>query len=208
MFRKLLIANRGEIAVRIIRTCQEMQIKTVAIYTEVDSHALHVQLADQAVKCVSSTGYLAMDWIIQTALNMEAEAIHPGYGFLAENPVFAAKTQEAGLVFIGPEAQTMALMGDKAKARETMVSNGFPVVPGGSGIVRSAEETLEMARTLGYPVLIKAVAGGGGRGMRLAHQEEQLLESLESARSEANSCFGNPDVYLEKYLEGCRHVEI
>lgn len=208
MFQKILIANRGEIAVRIIRTCQEMQIKTVAIYTEVDSHSLHVQLADEAVKCVSRTGYLDMDWIIQIALDMGAQAIHPGYGFLAENPLFAADIQEAGLIFIGPEAQTMALMGDKAKARETMVSNGFPVVPGGTGIVRSEEEALLMARTLGYPVLIKAVAGGGGRGMRLALQEDQLLQSLESARSEANSCFGNPDVYLEKYLVGCKHVEI
>lgn len=208
MFQKILIANRGEIAVRIIRTCHEMQIKTVAIYTEVDSHSLHVQLADEAVKCTSSTGYLAMDWIIQIALDLGAQAIHPGYGFLAENPVFAEKIQEAGLVFIGPDAQTMALMGDKAKARETMVSYGFPVVPGGTEVVRNAEETLKMARTLGYPVLIKAVAGGGGRGMRLALQEDQLLQSLESARSEANSCFGNPDVYLEQYLEGCRHVEM
>ena len=208
MFQKILIANRGEIAVRIIRTCQEMQIKTVAIYSEVDSESLHVQLADEAVKCVSKAGYLDMEWIIQTALNTGAQAIHPGYGFLAENPLFADSIQEAGLVFIGPEAHTMALMGDKAKARETMVSYGFPVVPGGTGIVRSEEETLQMARALGYPVLIKAVAGGGGRGMRLALEEDQLLPSLESASSEANSCFGNPDVYLEKYLVGCRHVEI
>ena len=208
MFRKILIANRGEIAVRIMRTCQEMQIKTVAIYTEVDSESLHVQLADEAVKCVSGTGYLAMDWIIQTALDMRAQAIHPGYGFLAENPLFADKIKDAGLVFIGPDAQTMALMGDKEKARQTMASNGFPVVPGGTGVVTSDEETILMARTLGYPVLIKAVAGGGGRGMRLALQEDQLLLSLESARSEAKSCFGNPDVYLEKYLVGCRHVEM
>ena len=208
MFRKILIANRGEIAVRIIRTCQEMHIKTIAIYTEADSDSLHVQLADEAIKCVSSNGYLDMEWIIQTALDVGAQAIHPGYGFLPENPLFADNIQEAGLVFIGPEAHTMALMGDKAKARETMVSYGFPVVPGGTGIVRSAEETLPKARALGYPVLIKAVAGGGGRGMRLALDEDQLFLSLESASSEANACFGNPDVYLEKYLEGCRHVEI
>ena len=208
MFWKILIANRGEIAVRIIRTCQEMHIKTIAIYTEADSDSLHVQLADEAIKCVSSNGYLDMEWIIQTALDVGAQAIHPGYGFLAENPLFADNIQRAGLVFIGPEAHTMALMGDKAKARETMVSYGFSVVPGGTGIVRSVEETLPKARALGYPVLIKAVAGGGGRGMRLALDEDQLFLSFESASSEANACFGNPDVYLEKYLEGCRHVEI
>ncbi len=208
MFQKILIANRGEIAVRIIRTCQEMQIKTVAIYSEVDESSLHVQLADEAVKCVSKAGYLDMDWIISTAMENDAQAIHPGYGFLAENPLFAAKIKQAGLIFIGPDAETIELMGDKARARETMVSYGVPVVPGGTGIAGSAEESLEMARGLGYPVLIKAVAGGGGRGMRLTHHEDQLLHNLESARSEAKSCFGNPDVYLEKYLEGCRHVEI
>ncbi|AET68558.1 acetyl-CoA carboxylase, biotin carboxylase subunit [Desulfosporosinus orientis DSM 765] len=208
MFRKILIANRGEIAVRIIRTCQEMQVKTIAIYTEVDSDSLHVKLADEAVKCVSRTGYLDMEWIIQKAVNMGAQAIHPGYGFLAENPLFAKKILEAGLVFIGPDAHTMALMGDKSKARETMASSGFPVVPGGTGIVMSTEEALPMARTLGYPVLIKAVAGGGGRGMRLVLEEDQLVLSLESASSEAKACFNNSDVYLEKYLEGCRHVEI
>ncbi len=208
MFQKILIANRGEIAVRIMRTCQEMQIKTVAIYSEVDEASLHVQLADEAVQCVSRKGYLDMDWIISTAKATGAEAIHPGYGFLAENPEFATKTKQAGLIFIGPEAETIELMGDKAKARETMISCGVPVVPGGTGIAGSAEETLEMARALGYPVLIKAVAGGGGRGMRLTFQEDQLLHNLEGARSEAKSCFGNPDVYLEKYLEGCRHVEI
>ncbi|MFZ3100692.1 MAG: acetyl-CoA carboxylase biotin carboxylase subunit [Desulfitobacteriaceae bacterium] len=208
MFEKILIANRGEIAVRIMRTCQEMQIKTVAIYSEVDTTSLHVQLADEAVKCVSKTGYLDIDWIISTAIDNGAQAIHPGYGFLAENPIFAEKTVSAGLVFIGPEAKTIELMGDKAKARETMINNGVPVVPGGTEIAGSAEKTLELARLVGYPVLIKAVAGGGGRGMRLAHQEDQLLSSLENARSEANSCFGNPDVYLEKYLVGCRHIEI
>ncbi|AFM40873.1 acetyl-CoA carboxylase, biotin carboxylase subunit [Desulfosporosinus acidiphilus SJ4] len=208
MFRKILIANRGEIAVRIIRTCREMQVRTIAIYTEADRGSLHVQLADEAVKCVSRAGYLDMDWIIQTALTMGVQAIHPGYGFLAENPLFAEKTLQAGLIFIGPDARIMTLMGDKAKARETMAAAGFPVVPGGSGIVRSAEETLPIARALGYPVLIKAVAGGGGRGMRLVLEEDQLFQSLESASSEANACFGNSDVYLEKYLEGCRHVEI
>lgn len=208
MFEKILIANRGEIAVRVMRTCQEMQIKTVAIYSEVDAESLHVKLADEAVKFAASTGYLDMDWIIKTALDMKAEAIHPGYGFLAENPLFATKVEEAGLVFIGPDAQTMAIMGDKEKGRKTMISYGCPVIPGGTGIVTKDEEAIEIAQTLGYPVMIKAVAGGGGRGMRLALQEDELLQSIESARSEAKSCFANPDVYLEKYLVGCRHVEV
>ncbi|MDR3541989.1 MAG: acetyl-CoA carboxylase biotin carboxylase subunit [Desulfosporosinus sp.] len=208
MFKKILIANRGEIAVRIMRTCQEMQIKTVAIHSAVDSESLHVKLADEAVEFAASTGYLNMDWIIQTALDMKVQAIHPGYGFLAENPLFATKIKEAGLVFIGPEAETMATMGDKAKGRETMISYGCPVIPGGSGIITNVEEALLIAQTLGYPVLIKAVAGGGGRGMRLALQEDELLSGIESAQSEAKSCFGNPDVYLEKYLVGCRHVEM
>ena len=208
MFEKILIANRGEIAVRVMRTCKEMQIKTVAIYSEVDAESLHVKLADEAVKFAASTGYLDIDWIIKTALEMKAQAIHPGYGFLAENPLFATKIEEAGLVFIGPDAKTMAVMGDKEKGRKTMISYGCPVIPGGTGVVSEDEEALEIAKTLGYPVMIKAVAGGGGRGMRLALKEEELLQSLESARSEAKSCFGNPDVYLEKYLVGCRHVEV
>ena len=208
MFNKILIANRGEIAVRVIRTCQEMQIKTVAIYSEVDSTSLHVKLADEAVMFKASNGYLDMDWIIQTALETKAEAIHPGYGFLAENPVFATKIKEAGIVFIGPEAETMAIMGDKAKGRETMSSYGCPIIPGGSGIITNDEEAIEIARKLGFPVLIKAVAGGGGRGMRLAQEESEFFSMLETARSEAKSCFGNPDVYLEKYLVGCRHVEV
>src|SRR5665648_228038 len=208
MFKKILIANRGEIAVRIIRTCQEMKIKTVAIYSQVDEESLHVEMADETVKFAASTGYLDIDWIIQTAIDMKAEAIHPGYGFLAENPLFATKILEAGLVFIGPDAQTMATMGDKEKGRKTMISYGCPVIPGGTGIVTKDEEALKIAKTLGYPVMIKAVAGGGGRGMRLALQEDELLQGLESARSEAKSCFANPDVYLEKYLVGCSHVEV
>lgn len=208
MFKKILIGNRGEIAVRIIRTCQEMGIKTVAVYSEVDANALHVQLADEAVKTSSVRGYLDMDFIIGAAKETGAEAIHPGYGFLSENPVFAARCAEAGLVFVGPDARAIELMGDKARARDTMISAGVPVTPGTDGVIETLAEALEIARRIGFPVIVKAVAGGGGRGMRLARSEEELLSGLESARSEAKSSFGNPDVYLEKYMEGCRHVEM
>ncbi len=208
MFKKILVGNRGEIAVRVIRTCQEMGIKTVAVYSEVDANALHVQLADETVKTPSVRGYLDMEFILDAARKTGAEAIHPGYGFLSENPVFAAKCAEAGLVFIGPDARAIELMGDKARARDTMLSAGVPVTPGTDGVIDTPKEALEIARRIGFPVLVKAVAGGGGRGMRLAHNEEELLAGLESARSEAKSSFGNSDVYLEKYLQGCRHVEI
>ncbi|MHB1651918.1 MAG: acetyl-CoA carboxylase biotin carboxylase subunit [Desulfitobacteriaceae bacterium] len=208
MFKKILVANRGEIAVRIIRTCCEMGVKTVAIYSEVDAQSLHVHLADEAVQAPSVRGYLDMEFVLGTAIQTGAEAIHPGYGFLSENPVFAAKCAQAGVVFIGPEARAIELMGDKARARDTMVSAGVPVTPGTNGVIGSMEEALKVARQIGFPVLVKAVAGGGGRGMRLVRQEEELLSGIESARSEANSSFGNSEVYLEKFLEGCRHVEM
>lgn len=208
MFKKILVGNRGEIAVRIIRTCREMGIRTVAVYSEVDAKALHVQLADEAVKTPSVRGYLDMDFILAAAKETGAEAIHPGYGFLSENPVFAAKCAEDGLVFIGPDAHAIEMMGDKARARDTMIAAGVPVTPGTDGVIHSSEQALEIAGRIGFPVLVKAVAGGGGRGMRLAHTEEELLSGLESARSEAQSSFGNPEVYLEKYLQGCRHVEM
>lgn len=208
MFKKILVANRGEIAVRIMRTCREMGIRTVAVYSEVDAGSLHVQLADEAVRTANLRGYSDMDFIINTALATRSEAIHPGYGFLAENPVFAAKCARAGLTFIGPDAHAIELMGDKARARDTMASAGVPVTPGSDGVVENTQEALLLARRIGFPVLVKAVAGGGGRGMRLAWEEGELIPALAAASSEANSSFGNPDVYLEKYLTGCRHVEM
>ncbi|MHB1405677.1 MAG: acetyl-CoA carboxylase biotin carboxylase subunit [Desulfitobacteriaceae bacterium] len=208
MIEKILVANRGEIAVRIIRTCQEMGIKTATIYSDVDANSLHVQMADEAASCPSVRSYLDMDCILETAQKVGAQAIHPGYGFLSENHFFAAKCQEAGLIFIGPDARAIELMGDKARARETMMAAGVPVTPGSNGIVNSIEEALEIAGKIGYPVLVKAVAGGGGRGMRLARTPEELTGALEAAKSEANTFFSNADVYLEKFLEYCRHVEI
>lgn len=208
LFNKILVANRGEIAVRIIRTCQEMGIKTVAIYSDVDAQSLHVRLADEAVNSPNVRGYLDMDFIIRTAQQTGAEAIHPGYGFLSENPGFAAKCSESGIVFIGPEARAIELMGDKSQARDTMVSAGVPVTPGTDGVINNLDEAFQVARSIGFPVIVKAVAGGGGRGMRLAREEGELQSAIESARSEANSSFVNSDVYLEKYLEGCRHVEM
>lgn len=208
MIEKVLVANRGEIAIRIIRTCREMGIKTVAIYSEVDTDSLHVRMADEATTFPNVRGYLDMDFIIKIAQETGAQAIHPGYGFLSENHVFAAKCQEAGLIFIGPDAKAIELMGDKARARETMMAAGVPVTPGSNGIVSSADEGLKVAGSIGYPVLIKAVAGGGGRGMRLARTAEELPGAFDGAQSEANTFFKNAEVYIEKFLEDCRHVEI
>lgn len=208
LFNKILVANRGEIAVRVMRTCREMGITTVAVYSEVDAKSLHVQLADEAVRTPSVRGYSDMDFMITTALQTGAEAIHPGYGFLAENPAFVDKCAGAGLVFIGPDARAIELMGDKSRARDTMALAGVPVTPGTDGVVEDTLDALRIARRIGFPVLVKAVAGGGGRGMRLAWEEGELGVALAAARSEANSCFGNPEVYLEKYMVGCRHVEI
>ncbi|CAA7601812.1 Biotin carboxylase [Acididesulfobacillus acetoxydans] len=208
MFSKILVANRGEISVRVIRTCREMGIKTVAVYSEVDQAALHVRLADEAVKAPGVRGYLDIDFMVSAALKTGAEAIHPGYGFLAENPQFAVACREAGLVFIGPEAQAMERMGDKARARESMLAAGVPVTPGTQGVLESEEEAFRVARRIGFPVLVKAVAGGAGRGMRLARQEGELGAALAAARSEALASFGNPQLYLEKYLGGCRHIEV
>lgn len=211
MFKKILIANRGEIAVRIIRSCREMGIKTVAVYSAADRNALHVQLADEAY-CIGDTAakssYLNIANVISTAIYSQAEAIHPGYGFLAENAEFAEICEEHGITFIGPSPQAIRKMGAKAVARETMKQAGVPTVPGTEGIIDDLEEAVQVARVIGYPVIAKATAGGGGKGMRVAYDEEDLRKSIRQAQKEAEMAFGNAGVYLEKYLEEPRHIEI
>lgn len=211
MFSKLLVANRGEIAVRIIRACREMGIATVAVYSQCDKESLHVELADEAV-CIgpspAAQSYLNMDNILMAAQVKGAEAIHPGYGFLAENAEFAEKCAEEGFVFVGPSPEAIKLMGAKAAARDTMVAAGVPVVPGSEGLVDSVQEAVQIAGEIGYPVMIKAAAGGGGKGMRVAYNEEDLLKGYQMARGEAGAAFGNSDLYIEKFIEKPRHVEI
>jgi acetyl-CoA carboxylase biotin carboxylase subunit len=210
MFEKILIANRGEIAVRIIATCREMGIKTVSVYSEADRSALHVLEADQAV-CLGDSApaesYLNIDKIMAAAKQTGAEAIHPGYGFLAENPLFAERCHEESIVFIGPPAQAIRNLGDKTVARRTMVNSGIPVIPGMMQAKADPDELMKEAKLIGYPVLIKAAAGGGGKGMRIVHSAGDLREAAESASSEARSAFGNGAIYLEKYLRQPRHVE-
>ncbi len=211
MFKKILIANRGEIAIRIIRACKELGIKTVAIHSDIDTDSLHVRFADEQI-CVgpadNSLSYRNIPNILSAAEVTDSEAIHPGYGFLAENPHFAEVCQTAGIQFIGPSAESIALMGDKAKAREIMIKGGIPVLPGSAGIVANEREALEVAKTIGYPVIIKASAGGGGRGMRVVNQEEELVKSFQTAQTEAKAAFGNSDVYVEKYFQEPRHIEV
>lgn len=211
MFKKVLIANRGEIAVRILRACRDLGIKTVAVYSEADREALHVQLADEAV-CIgpphSGNSYLNVNNVISAARVTGADAIHPGYGFLSENPYFAELCKGAGLIFIGPSPEVMRLMGSKAKARETMQAAGVPVVPGSPGVLNDPEEALQFAGQVGYPVIVKASAGGGGRGMRVAQNDADLLQALQLAQNEAAAAFGDNKVYLEKYLEEPRHIEV
>lgn len=211
MFGKILIANRGEIAVRIIRTCRDMGIISVAVYSEADREALHVQIADEAVcigKAHSKDSYLDIDRIISAALAIGAEAIHPGFGFLSENAEFAEKCAAYGLVFIGPSHNAMRLMGDKVQARETAVKAGVPVTPGSDGEIKSFAEVLETARKIGYPLMIKAAAGGGGRGIRKVEDEGSLKTMFESAKSEAVACFGDGRLYMEKCIQNPRHIEI
>jgi acetyl-CoA carboxylase, biotin carboxylase subunit len=209
-FDKILIANRGEIALRILRTCEEMGIATVAVHSTVDRHALHVQLADEAV-CIgeppSSKSYLNIPNIIAAALTRNASAIHPGYGFLAENARFAEICADHQIVFIGPSPEAMQSMGDKSTARKTMQRIGVPTVPGSAGLLTDEREVMEIAHKIGYPVMIKATAGGGGRGMRLVRQEADLIKSFLAAQGEAEAAFGNPGVYLEKFIEQPRHIE-
>ncbi|MDK2887567.1 MAG: acetyl-CoA carboxylase, biotin carboxylase subunit [Thermoanaerobacter sp.] len=210
MFKKILIANRGEIALRIIRACREMGIKTVLVYSEADRDSLPVRMADEAY-CIgpapASRSYLNITNIISTAMVSGADAIHPGYGFLAENAGFAEICESCGLTFIGPPASAMEKMGAKAVARETVLKAGVPVVPGSPGVLRDVREALEVAEKIGYPVLVKASAGGGGRGMRVAHEPEDLIQAVQMAQAEAQAAFGNAQVYVEKYVEEPRHIE-
>lgn len=211
MFHKILIANRGEIALRIIRTCRELGIKTVAVYSEADRHSLHVRFADEAV-CIGppagKLSYLNIPQIISAAHLTNVEAIHPGYGFLAENAEFADICTASGFTFIGPTPEMIESMGDKARAKETMKKAGVPVVPGTEGIVESLEEAMDVAKQIGFPVIIKAVAGGGGRGMRVVTKEEDLESNVQMAQAEAVGAFGNGAVYIERYVSKPRHIEI
>ncbi len=211
MFKKILIANRGEIALRVIRACKEMGVKTVAVHSTADANSLHVRFADQSV-CIgppkSSDSYLHVPSIISAAEITDSEAIHPGYGFLAENPSFAEVCNSAGIKFIGPSPDSIKLMGDKAKARETVQKAGVPVLPGSNGVVTEEDSAIEIARELGFPVMVKAAAGGGGKGMRVVLEESEFANSFVMAQSEALAAFGNADVYIEKYILQPRHIEI
>ena len=210
MIEKILVANRGEIAVRIIRACREMGIETVAVYSTVDEEALHVELADEAV-CIGSplpkNSYLNIENIISAALLTGCDAIHPGFGFLSENARFADICSKCGLTFIGPTAQMIERMGDKAKAREMMIAAGVPVVPGSEGMVENLSQAYEVADEIGYPIMLKASAGGGGRGMRVAYTREELSEAFGAASSEALSAFGDGSMYIEKYIVNPKHIE-
>ena len=211
MFKKILIANRGEIALRIIRTCKEMGIKTVAVYSTADAESLHVKFADEAV-CIgpppSNLSYMKMSNVIAAAEITNADAIHPGYGFLSENAKFSKICQEHGIKFIGPSSEMIDRMGDKASAKATMIEAGVPCVPGSEGLLESFEQAKELSKEIGYPVMLKATAGGGGKGMRAVAKEEDLLKAWEDARQESAAAFGNDSMYLEKLIEEPRHIEI
>ncbi|WP_099351851.1 acetyl-CoA carboxylase biotin carboxylase subunit [Fredinandcohnia onubensis] len=211
MLKKILIANRGEIAVRIIRACKELGIETVAVFSEADRESLHVQLADEAY-CIgpksSKDSYLNFTNIISVAKLTESEGIHPGYGFLAENADFAELCREVNLTFIGPSPEAINKMGTKDVARETMREAGVPIVPGSQGIIKDTGEAIALANDMGYPVIIKATAGGGGKGIRVAKDEEELIKGINITQQEAATAFGNPGVYIEKYIQDFRHVEI
>jgi acetyl-CoA carboxylase biotin carboxylase subunit len=211
MFNKILIANRGEIALRVIRTCREMGIKSVAVYSQADAESLHVRFADEAV-CIgpppSSESYLNIPRIIAAAEITNADAIHPGYGFLSENSKFSSICEENGIKFIGATPEQIDRMGDKATAKATMIKAGVPCIPGSEGVIETYEEALKVAKEIGYPVMIKATAGGGGKGMRAIWKEEELEENWEKAKREAAASFGNDGMYMEKLIEEPRHIEI
>ncbi len=211
MFHKILIANRGEIALRIIRACKELGIRTVAVYSTADSESLHVKLADESV-CIgpppSLQSYLNVNALISAAELTDAEAIHPGYGFLAENTAFAEICENCGITFIGPASESMRLMGDKISARQAMIKEGVPILPGTKNGVKDVNEAISVAKEIGFPVIIKASAGGGGRGMKIVHSPATLPNAFATARAEAQAGFGNPEVYIEKYCQQPRHVEI
>ena len=211
MFDKILIANRGEIAVRIIRACREMGIKTVAVFSEPDREALHTQLSDEA-GCIGSAkvgdSYLDMNNIISAAVEKQAQAIHPGFGFLSENSMFAGVCKDCNIKFIGPKGSVIDALGNKANARQMMINAGVPVIPGSDGILADVEQAYEMADKLGYPVIVKASAGGGGKGIRIVRKKEELKEAFLSAQSETKAAFGDDSMYMEKLIEGARHVEV
>ena len=210
MFEKVLVANRGEIAVRIIRACKDLNIRTVAVYSEADANSIHVQLADEAIcigKAPASESYLRIDRIISAAEIADVDAIHPGYGFLAESPHFAEVCESCNIRFIGPSPRAMNALENKAVSRELARKAGVPLPPGSEGVVETEQEALQTAKRIGYPVLIKAVAGGGGRGMRIAHNDISLLKGYHTARSEAEKAFGNSGVYIEKFIENAHHIE-
>jgi acetyl-CoA carboxylase, biotin carboxylase subunit len=211
MFKRVLVANRGEIAVRVIRACRELGIETVAVYSEADQNALHVQLADEAY-CIGPTpskqSYLHIPSIMSVATLTGVDAIHPGYGFLAENSDFAEVCEACGITFIGPSPSAIETMGDKATAKETMKKAGVPTVPGSDGLIEDVEDAVRVASEIGYPVIIKATAGGGGKGIRVVRTEEELRQAVVTAQREAETAFGNAGVYLEKFIERMRHVEI
>ncbi len=211
MLSKVLIANRGEIAVRIIRACRELGVQTVAVFSEADRGALHAQIADEAI-CIgpaaTKDSYLNMKAIVAACEITGADAVHPGFGFLSENAVFANTCKRCGVTFIGPNAESMELMGDKARAKDTMKKAGVPVIPGSDGVVKTLEEAYEIADEIGYPVMVKASAGGGGRGIRLVKEKSELENAMTSAKQEALQFFGNDDVYLEKVVVNPRHIEV
>ena len=210
MINKVLIANRGEIAVRIIRACRELGMRTVAVFSEADRSALHAEIADEAV-CIgpaqSKDSYLNISAMLAACELTGAQAIHPGFGFLSENAAFAHMCKRCNVTFIGPDAESISLMGDKAQARETMKKAGVPVIPGSDGLVGSMEEARHIAGEIGYPVMVKATAGGGGRGIRLVRTPDELEDAVTQARSEAGACFGNDGVYIEKFIENPHHIE-
>lgn len=211
IFKKILIANRGEIAVRIIRACKELNIRTVAIYSDIEKDSMHVRLADEAI-CIgpadSSQSYLNIPAILSAAEITDAEAIHPGYGFLAENPYFAEACATSGITFIGPSSENIRLGGDKAKARQLMKRKGVPVVPGSDGPVTSEEVAVKVAKKIGFPVLLKASSGGGGKGMRIVSEEKDLEQAFHLAQREALAAFGSSELYIEKYIPEIRHIEV
>src|SRR5688500_5943370 len=211
MFKKILIANRGEIALRVIRTCREMGIKTIAVYSTADKDSLHVRFSDEAVcigKPASSDSYLNIPHIMAAAEITNADAIHPGYGFLAENSRFAQICKDHQIKFIGPTPDMINAMGDKITAKETMIRAGVPVVPGGKGLLTSVSEAKSMAKDIGYPIILKATAGGGGKGMRVVWEESEIEKSYDNAKAEAGASFKNDGIYMEKFVEEPRHIEI
>ncbi|MCC6347210.1 MAG: acetyl-CoA carboxylase biotin carboxylase subunit [Nitrospirales bacterium] len=211
LFKKILIANRGEIAVRVIRACRELGIRTVAIFSDIERESLHVKLADESIcigPAVPAQSYLNIPAILSAAELTDSEAIHPGYGFLSENPQLAEACTTSGIVFIGPSAETLRMGGDKAKARQIMKRRGIPVVPGSDGPVASEELVMKIAKKIGFPVIVKASAGGGGRGMRIVNEEEELSTSFHMAQRESLTAFGSSELYVEKYLSSIRHIEV